>query len=200
MEKEKIIFAGAKELNASFKDLGAVCDYIRYKNAPKAIEMLDAVVNDSAAVPYRNHNKGMGSRHELGGKKGRYPKKCAALVRKVLSMAISNAKTKGMDSDALFVVHAAANKTQIYSRTPSKGMLYHSDSYGYGTMRHSDVEFSKIEIGLAAIDDIKLGDKATRMLKLNEALSKKQKPKKATAPAVKQKKASKLAKPVEQKA
>jgi ribosomal protein uL22 len=181
MEKGKVIFAGAKDINASFKDLGAICDYVRYKNATKAVEALDRVIEASAPVPYRTNNKGMGSRHELGGRKGRYPRKCAMIVKKVLSMAISNAKSKGIDADNLFVVHAAANKTQIYRRTPSKGMLYHSDSYGFAAMRHSDVEFAKVEIGIASPEDIKLGDKAMKMLNLNVMLLKKQKPNKTAA-------------------
>ncbi len=170
MEKGKVIFSGAKDLNASFKDLGAICDFVRYKNAEDAVETLAKVVHENAAVPYRNHNKGMGSRHELGGRKGRYPKKCAAIVMKVISMAISNAKNKGLDTDGLYIVHASANKTQIYRRTPSKGMLYHSDSYGFAAMRHSDVEFAKVEIGIAAAEDVKLGEKATKMLNLNNVL------------------------------
>ena len=188
MEKGKVIFAGAKDINASFKDLGAICDYVRYKNAVQAAEALEKVVKAAAPVPYRNHNKGMGSRHELGGRKGRYPTKCAAVVKKVLEMAISNAKSKGIDAENLFVVHASANKTQIYRRTPSKGMLYHSDSYGFAAMRHSDVEFAKVEIGIASPEDVKLGEKATKMLNLNSGLSekaaKKQAPKAApkTAP------------------
>ncbi|MEM0154871.1 MAG: 50S ribosomal protein L22 [Methanothrix sp.] len=187
MEKGKVIFAGAKDINASYKDLGAICDYVRYKNAVQAAEALDKVVKASAPVPYRNHNKGMGSRHELGGRKGRYPVKCAAIVKKVIEMAISNAKSKGLDAENLFVVHAAANKTQIYRRTPSKGMLYHSDSYGFATMRHSDVEFAKVEIGIALPEDVKLGEKATKMLNLNNALYKKAPKKQVVKQASKQK-------------
>lgn len=187
MEKGKVIFAGAKDINASYKDLGAICDYIRYKNAAKAAEALEKVVKASAPVPYRNHNKGMGSRHELGGRKGRYPVKCAAIVKKVLDMAMSNAKGKGIDTENLFVVHAAANKTQIYRRTPPKGMLYHSDSYGFASMRHSDVEFAKVEIGIAAPEDVKLGEKATKMLNLNSVLAKKAARKQAPKPAAKEK-------------
>ncbi len=182
MNKEKVIFAGTKDINASYKDLAAVCDYIRYKNTVQALEALEEVISGGAAVYFRTNNSGMGSRHELGGRKGRYPKKCAALVKKTLGIAISNAKGKGMDPDSMFVVHAAANKTQIFNRTPSKGMLYHNSSYGYGTLRRSDVEFAKVEIGIAMPEDIKLGSKATKLIKINQSV------------------ASKMAKPLAQKA
>ena len=40
-----------------------------------------------------------GIRHELGGKKGRWPKKCAGLVRKVLVNAVANARNMGEDPE-----------------------------------------------------------------------------------------------------
>ncbi|MCL5102037.1 MAG: 50S ribosomal protein L22 [Candidatus Marsarchaeota archaeon] len=202
MEKGKVVFAGSKDINASYKDLGAICDYVRYKNAVKATEILEKVVKESAAVPYRTNNKGMGSRHELGGRKGRYPKKAAGIVLKVINMAIANAKNKGMEAENLYIVHAAANKTQIFRRTPSKGMLYHSDSYGFAAMRHSDVEFAKVEIGIALPEDVKLGEKAAKLLNLNAKLQKKVAAKPSQkAPAPKPKEAKKKeTQPVTQKA
>ena len=170
IKTDKVVFSGLKDINASFKDMAAVCDYIRYKNAAQALQDLQKVIDGEAAVRFRTNNKGMGSRHELGGMKGRYPMKCAAIARKVLSVAMSNAKAKGYNGEDMFVVHAAANKTQINRRTPSKGMLYHSDSYGYGTLRHSDLEFAKLEIGIALPEDIKLGTKAMRIIERNKAM------------------------------
>ena len=94
MTERSIIFASASDLNASFKDLCAVCDAVRYMPVPSAIKVLDGVINEGRPIEYRRHNKYMGSRHELGGKKGRYPKKCAPMVRKVIVNASANAKTR----------------------------------------------------------------------------------------------------------
>ncbi len=163
--KEKVVFAGQKDINASFKDLTEVCTSIRYMKAEKAVDMLDSIISLGMPIEFKRFNKGMGSRHEIGGKKGRYPKKCAAIVKKTLINAISNAKMKGNDVEDMVVVHAAANKTQILMRTPSKGVLFFSDSYGYGTLRRSDIEFSKVEIGLANPSEIKLSDKAKAAIK-----------------------------------
>jgi hypothetical protein len=93
------------------------------------------------------------------------------MVRKVLANAMAVARSKGYDDTGMFVVHASANKTQIVRRSPSKGMLYHSDSYGYPSIRHSDIELSKVEIGLAVPEDVKLGRQTMLMLKKFSSMS-----------------------------
>lgn len=165
MDKKDIIFSVESGLNASFKDLCAVCDYIRYRNASSAIAMLEKVSKGDIPIEFKRHNKYMGSRHELGGKKGRYPKKCAKMVWKVLVNACANAKNKGMDVDSMYVVHAAPNKTIIIPRTPPKGVrAVRSGGYGYTTMRKSNIELAKIEIGIAYKDASGLGNGMTRAL------------------------------------
>lgn len=149
-EKEGVILAGVKDINASFKDLCAVCDAIRSSSVTTALAMLGEAEKGKLAILYKRHNKYMGSRHELGGKKGRWPKKCAALVRKVLVNATANARNMGEDPDAMTVIHAAANKTTIIPRRPSKGIRYvRTGGYGYVPTRRSDMELAKIEIGIA---------------------------------------------------
>jgi large subunit ribosomal protein L22 len=150
LDKSDVVFAGAKDLNASYKDLSVVCDAIRYKRASTALALLDSVINDGKPIEYRKFNKGMGSRHELGGKKGRYPMKAASIVRKVLLNAYANASNKGYIPEEMYVVHAVANKTEINRRYPSKGVrTVMRGGYGYATMRRSDLEFAKVEIGLS---------------------------------------------------
>lgn len=148
-DKKDLVFAQASNINASFKDLCAVCDAIRYENASVASMTLDLIADGRAAVHYKRYNKGMGSRHELGGRKGRYPAKCASEIHKVLTNAIANARNKGLEPDVMYVAHASANKTVIMRRSPPKGILYKGAGYGYVTSRSSDLEFAKIEIALA---------------------------------------------------
>jgi ribosomal protein uL22 len=124
------------DVDASFKDLGAVCDAIRYKKADAAVELLEKVSEGDTPVLYRTHNKHLGHRHELGGKKGRYPKKSAKLVLVVLKNAIANASFKGLDEE-LVVKHACANKQRIMPRMAPRG-----------TSRRSNYETARIEIVL----------------------------------------------------
>lgn len=148
--REGVVFAGVNDINASFKDLCNVCDAVRHKQVPDALNILEAASKGTMALEFRRHNKYMGSRHELGGKKGRWPKKCAALVRKVLVNASANAKNKGEDPDPMYVVHAAANKTTIIPRRPPKGIrTVRTGGYGYSPTRRSDMELARIEIGIA---------------------------------------------------
>jgi ribosomal protein uL22 len=173
-EKSGIIFAGASDINASFKDLGAVCDSVRYLSVPTALKVLEGVINEGRPIEFRRHNKYMGSRHELGGKKGRYPIKCATLVKNVLVNAAANAVNKGEDPEYMYVVHAAANKGQIVPRMPSKGVrAVRSGGYGYTKLRTSNIEFAKIEIGISDKDNKELG---ARMKRAVLATSKKEKP------------------------
>jgi large subunit ribosomal protein L22 len=113
-------------VDASYKDLVAVCDNIRYLPVEDAIELLEDVIAGKAAIYYRKHNKKMGHRRELGGKKGRYPKKAAKIVLKVLKAAIASAEQKNVKKN-LAVLHAAANKKHIYPRLAPKGRRIRSD-------------------------------------------------------------------------
>jgi len=165
LNRKEVTFASAKDINASFKDLCAVCDAVRYMKIPLALDLLDKVVNSNVAIEYRRHNKYMGSRHELGGRKGRYPKKCADIVRKVIINASANVKNKGGNPDSMYIVHAAANKTLEMARAPPKGIRTHSGGYGYGAARRSNIEFAKVEIGVSHKENNDLGARMKRALK-----------------------------------
>jgi large subunit ribosomal protein L22 len=185
------------DINASFKDLCAVCDSIRYKPLPSALMTLDSVLNDGMPIEYKRHNKYMGSRHELKGKKGRYPVKCVAIVRKVVVNASANAKNKGEDPELMYVVHASANKTYEVPRMPSKG----SRHVVTGT-RRSNMEFAKVEIGISSKESAGLGSRMKRALKAvtrNEKANQKAAPKKDIKPTRKLAPVTRVQMPVEKK-
>ena len=154
LERNGIVFAGAKDINASFKDLCAVCDAIRHRGFSDALAILEEASRGERAIFYRRHNKYMGSRHELGGRKGRFPAKCSAIVRKVLVNAGANATNKGEDPESMVVVHAAANKTLIAKRTAPKG-IRNAPGHAQGRVksRRSDLEFARVEIGIKYSED-----------------------------------------------
>lgn len=152
-----VVLAMKQEINASYKDLGAVCDAIRYRNVNEAVEYLEQARDMHIAVPYKRHNRHMGFRHELHGKKGKYPQKAAREVAIVLQNAIANARNKGFDESSMVVLHAAANKTHIERRYPSKGSIsWGRGMYGRGSTMHSDLEYAKVEIGIAEKDKVML--------------------------------------------
>ncbi len=157
LKKDNFVLAQMHEINASYKDMGAVCDAVRYLKANDALVVVDKLISMERAIPFRRHNKRMGSRHELGGKKGAYPIKAAKQVRKVIVNAIANANNKGFDGEEMYIIHACANKTHIERRQPSQGSLgWGRGMYGRSSMVHSDLEYAKVEIGLAQGDEKEL--------------------------------------------
>ena len=146
--------AGAKQaramgvdVEASFKDLSQVCASIKGKSVGDAKALLEKACEGEAAIPYRKFSRKLGHRRELGGKKGRYPKKASRAVLKVLENAKANASFKGL-GEPLFVAHACANKMRVFPRLQSKGRR----------VRH-DYETSKVEIILLEAPGAKPAEK-----------------------------------------
>ncbi len=169
LRSAEIVLGQQSNINASYKDLSAVCSAIRYKPYEQAMDVLERIT-EGEPVEFKRHNKGMGARPELGGKKGRTPAKCAKAVMKVLVNAGSNAASKGMDRESLVVVHASANKVFTASRRPPKGRQHGSPygRYGYNTMAHSDLEFSKVEIGVSqSPEKLKLSKRTQEIISTN---------------------------------
>ncbi|MCK4319517.1 50S ribosomal protein L22 [Candidatus Micrarchaeota archaeon] len=117
---KELAFARVEGVDASFKDLAEVCTNIRRKPLEAALDLLEKASKGKVAIRYRRHNKKLGHRRELGGKKGRYPKKAAGIVLKLLKSAESNAMQKGLMAD-LYVIHACANKKHAHIRYAPKG-------------------------------------------------------------------------------
>ncbi|MCX6777421.1 MAG: 50S ribosomal protein L22 [Candidatus Micrarchaeota archaeon] len=108
------------DVDASYKDLCQVCSNVRGMTPEKALELLDKVTRLEFPIIYHSHSKHLGHRHELGGKKGRYPKKCSKLVIKLIKNALANASNRGLGED-LVIACCSANKLRTYPRVASKG-------------------------------------------------------------------------------
>lgn len=135
---EKCAAARAEGVNASWKDLAEVCARIRGMSADKAVVFLGkaSIKPTEGGIPvlFKRHCKKLGHRRELGGRKGRYPWKSAAIVLKVLQSAMANGRTQGM-GDEYTVQAACANKNMSFPRLASKGRW-----------ARSNLETSRIEI------------------------------------------------------
>jgi len=125
-------------VNASYKDLAQVCGRIRNKKTVWALEFLEKAANGEIPVLYTAHNRRLGHRRELGGRKGRYPKKAAKIVLKVLQSAIANGKVAGLGE--LYTIFSSCATTKLrYPRLASKGR-----------QSRSFLETSRVEITLLA--------------------------------------------------
>ncbi len=168
-DRSKLVFGRLSNTNASYKDLSAVCSAIRYKAYYDARSVLESIAAGHPII-YRKYNSGMGSRHELGGRKGRTPQKCGKIVTKVLTNAVNNAKNKGFGEDELYVVHASANKMSIYPRRPPKGRQQGTafGMYGFNSQAHSNLEWAKVEIGVSAeYKELGLSKSSIKMIERN---------------------------------
>ncbi len=122
--------AQAHDLDASYKDLTQVCRAIKGLSVSKAFAKLDAAIKGEHAILYTKFNKGSGHRSELGGKKGRYPKKECKMVYATLKNAAANALHQGLDEQSLTVKHAAAYKQNTFRRY--RTFWVGSTTLGYG--------------------------------------------------------------------
>lgn len=143
-------------VNASYKDLSEVCGSIRNKKTDWAVSFLEKVSEGEMPVLYRRHNRNLGHRRELGGRKGRYPEKAAKIVLKALQSAIANGKTLGLGENYT-ILAVSANKKQIFPRMAPKGR-----------QARSFLETSRVEIVLKG-DEIPKGVSVTPPKKKEEA-------------------------------
>jgi large subunit ribosomal protein L22 len=117
---ERCAKARLEDVNASYKDLAEVCGVLRKKKADWALGFLDKAAAGEIPVLYRRHNTKLGHRRELGGRKGRYPQKAAAMILKALKSAMANGKVIGL-GDPFVIAAISANKKQIFPRMAPKG-------------------------------------------------------------------------------
>lgn len=146
---ENYASARLEGVDASYKDLTQVCGRITNKDAAWAINFLLRASKAEIPILYKRHNKRLGHRKELGGKKGRYPKKSAKIVMKVLQSAVANGIVRGL-GESYTIMTATANKKFIYPRMASKGRR-----------ARAYYELARVEIIIRPRDEIPSGVEVT---------------------------------------
>lgn len=108
--------AQGHDWDASYKDLTQVCRAIRGLPVKKAFQVMQDAIDETRAIEYHRFATGAGHRSNIGGQRGRYPKKECRLVTKLLKNAVNNAVQNGLDESSLYVQHASANKQNVFRR------------------------------------------------------------------------------------
>ncbi|RJS74316.1 50S ribosomal protein L22 [Candidatus Bathyarchaeota archaeon] len=109
LDPETTVKASGRELRVSHKSAMEVCRAIKGMKLDDAKEFLEQVMQKTKAVPFRRHKKKMPHRKGLQkAAAGKYPVRAAAKIMDVLESAESNALYKGLDTERLKIVHAAA--------------------------------------------------------------------------------------------
>jgi len=100
-----------RERQMSFKHSKAIAREIKGMTAGDAVEYLEEVLEEETAVPFRQHNSGVGHRSDIEGwDAGRYPQKAAEAFGELLANGIGNADHQGFDGEAMTIAHVAAHK------------------------------------------------------------------------------------------
>ncbi len=110
LDPAKTVKSSGRELRVSPKAAREVCTALKGKTLEQAKTYLNKVITKKQPVPYRRYNKKLGHRHgtEPGTFAARYPIKTAQKILQVLTGAEANAEFKGLDTDRLRIIHAAA--------------------------------------------------------------------------------------------
>ena len=107
-DPEKTARSVGKEFPISPKAAVEVCRAIRGLSVEKARELLEGVIAEKTAVPYKRFLYQI--THQKGGVgPGRFPKKTAKYILYVLTDAENNAEYKGFETEGLLVMTASAS-------------------------------------------------------------------------------------------
>lgn len=99
-DDEKSAKAVGIALPISLKQAVEICNFIRGKPVEKAVRVLEDVINEKVAVPFKRFNRGGGG-HRKGMGPGKYPKKACQEILKIINSAAANAHSKGLGNLAL---------------------------------------------------------------------------------------------------
>lgn len=106
--KEHMARALGVALPVSRKQSIEICNVLRGKSVVEAKKLLDSVIAQKAAIPFRRFNRDMG--HKPGMAMGRYPVKASSEIKRLLESAESNAQFKGLDTAGLVISHLSVQQ------------------------------------------------------------------------------------------
>ena len=106
-ESQKMARAMGKDLPISSKVSIEICNLLRNKKLDKAKALLERVIAQKEAVPYKRFNMDIGHKKSTGP--GRYPIKAATHILSTLKSAENNASFAGLGSD-LIIRHLSAQR------------------------------------------------------------------------------------------
>lgn len=105
--KESMARVVGRSLPLSMKFSAEICNFIRNKSVKEAKEMLQSVIERRRAVPFKVFNKDLSHKRGIGP--GRYPKKAATEIIKLIESAEANAQFKGLNTSDLHISHICAH-------------------------------------------------------------------------------------------
>ena len=108
-DPERTARAMGYELHVSPRHAVEICSEIKGKPVLGAKKLLEDVIELRRSIPFRRFKKKVGHRSEVSGA-GRYPRKAASEMLRVIKDAEGNASYKGLNPEKMFIKHIAAKK------------------------------------------------------------------------------------------
>ncbi len=107
MDKTQARVIGSN-MPVSSKHCREIAIFIKGKEVGRAISLLEDVIAQNVAVPFKRFNRDVGHRPGHVGP-GRYPAKASKMVIMLLKSLIANAQNKGLDVNSLYITSAVSN-------------------------------------------------------------------------------------------
>ncbi|MBS3122735.1 50S ribosomal protein L22 [Candidatus Woesearchaeota archaeon] len=130
--QELMARAVGNSLPISVKESAEICTFIRHKPVERAKKMLNDVIDEKMAVPYRRFNMHVAHKTKIGP--GRYPKSASTEILSVIKSAEANAQFKGLNPGNMVIRHICAHKA--------------STPYHFGRHRGRKMKRTHIEVVL----------------------------------------------------
>ena len=144
LDPDRTAIASGRDLRVSHKAAREICHYVRGMRLEKAKDVLQEVVALKRPVPYRRHKKKVAHRKGVEGfDAGRYPKKAAEAILKILDQVEANAEFKGLYSDRLKIIHIASHKGRVIRNYIPRAFGRSSPYFNYLT--HVEVAVEEIQ-------------------------------------------------------
>lgn len=137
--REGIAKAVGLDLPISRKKGIEICNFIRKKELSQAKKILERVIEQKQAIPYRRFNKDTG--HKPGIGPGRYPIKTCQEIKMLLERVEASAEQKGLDTKLLVITHIS---------TQPGGSRMH-----YGRQRRRKMKRAHVEVVVEERKDAK---------------------------------------------
>jgi large subunit ribosomal protein L22 len=114
LDPDKTAIASGRDLRISPKATREICHYLKGMRLNKAKEVLNQVIELKTPIPYHRHKKKVAHRKgSMGFDAGRFPKKAATQILKLLDTVEANAEFKGLFLDRLKIIHIASQRGRI---------------------------------------------------------------------------------------
>jgi large subunit ribosomal protein L22 len=133
LDPNTTVKASLREVDLSPKWSREVCKELKGMRLSDARRLLEDVASKRRMIPYRRYRK-LRAHHAQSKGPGGYPIKVAKHVIKLLNMLEANAEYKGLDTDKLVIIHAAAYRGRTLKKyfprafgraTPHNKVLVH---------------------------------------------------------------------------